>query len=159
METPRGPRIRVPPPAIFLVAFLVGMWLDGALYRIRIVPVADFPRPLVTLGTVLVTAGALITLWGMVTFQRHGTSVLPFRAAARLVQSGPYRYTRNPMYLGMTVAYLGGALAVNAMWPIFLLPMTLVLLFRWVIRREEQHLWERFGDEYVAYRGRVRRWL
>lgn len=154
-----GPAIRVPPPAIFVVVFLIALWLEGALYRIRIVDADDISRPLVIAGMVLVTAGVLIALLGAWTFHRHHTPVLPFTTPTTLVQTGPYRFTRNPMYLGMTLLHLGVALALNAMWPIVLLPMALVALFRMVIRREEEHLWQTFGDDYVAYRSRVRRWL
>ena len=160
MNATRGTGIRVPPPAIFAVTFLVGLWLDAALYRIRLVS-SDvlFPRPLVITGAVLVTAGILLAIWGALTFRRHHTAVLPFRAATTLVQSGPYRRTRNPMYLGMTLAHLGGGVALNAMWPIILLPLALVLLYVWVIRLEERHLAQEFGEDYAAYRRRVRRWL
>lgn len=144
---------------IFIVALLVGLWLEGALYRIRLLPSDAVPRPLVVVGLALVLAGALLALWGAITFRRHGTAVVPIRAATSLVQNGPYRFTRNPMYLGFTLAYLGTATALNAMWPLLLLPMALVLLFRLVIRKEERHLWDTFGDDYVQYRKRVRRWM
>jgi protein-S-isoprenylcysteine O-methyltransferase Ste14 len=154
-----GGRIRVPPPAIYVVVFLVALWLEAALYRIRIVGGVERSVPLVTVGAALVTAGVLLAAWGAWTFRRHHTAVLPFQRASTLVRTGPYRYTRNPMYLGMTLAHLGGAVILNAMWPIILLPMTLVFLVRTVIRHEEEHLWKEFGEDYVQYRKAVRRWL
>ena len=159
MERNAGTGIRIPPPAIFLVAFMIGLWLDGALYRIPIAGDGTTPRPLIIVGVALVILGVLVAAWGAMTFRRHRTPVVPFRAATTLVQGGPYRFTRNPMYLGMTLAHLGAALALNAMWPIILLPMALVVLFRLVIRKEEEHLRRVFGDDYAAYRSRVRRWL
>lgn len=157
MERKPGPGIKVPPPAIFVVTFLIAAFLEAALLRIRILEHSTSALRMTGYG--LLAAGVAIAVWGALTFRRHHTSVLPFRAATALVQSGPYRFTRNPMYLGMTIAHLGGALALNAMWPIILLPMALVLLYRLVIRKEEAHLAEVFGEEYAGYRRRVRRWL
>lgn len=154
-----GSGIRVPPPAIFIVVFLVGLWLEGAVYRARIIGGDDIPRPLVIAGVALVTCGVLLAAWGAVTFRRHHTAVLPFHPARALVDSGPYRFTRNPMYVGMTLAHLGGALALNALWPVVLLPVALVLLFVTVIRKEEAHLASAFPDDYARYRSRVRRWI
>jgi len=154
-----GSGIRVPPPAIFIVLFLVGLWLEGAIYRARIVAGDDTPRPLIIAGAALVISGVLLALWGVLTFRRHHTAVLPFHPARALVDSGPYRFTRNPMYVGMTVAHLGGALALNALWPVVLLPVALVFLFVTVIRQEEAHLATAFSEDYTRYRSRVRRWL
>jgi protein-S-isoprenylcysteine O-methyltransferase Ste14 len=158
MERKDGTGVRIPPPALFIVVFFIGLWLEGALYRIRMLDTDATSIPLVIAGMVLVTLGVLVALWGVRTFKRHKTAVMPYKAARILVRAGPYRYSRNPMYLGMTLAHLGGAVALNAMWPIILLPMALVLLFYLVIRKEEEHLWRSFGDDYVAYRSQVRRW-
>ncbi|MFI5210728.1 MAG: methyltransferase family protein, partial [Gemmatimonadales bacterium] len=69
------------------------------------------------------------------------------------------RFSRNPMYVGMTLLYLGIALWANSLWPLLLLPAVLVVMRRGVIAREEAYLERRFGDEYRSYRARVRRWL
>lgn len=159
MKRHDGTGVRIPPPAIFIVAFFIGLWLEGALYRIRILDTDDTPPPLVIAGLALVTLGVLFALWGVRTFKHHKTAVMPYKAARILVRTGPYRYTRNPMYMGMTLAHLGASVALNAMWPIILLPMALVILFHLVIRKEEEHLWRSFGDDYAEYRSRVRRWL
>ena len=154
-----GSGIRVPPPAIFIVAFLVGLWLEGAMYRIRLISTESTPRPLVIIGATLITVGVLIIVWGVLTFRHHRTAVLPFYPARNLVRTGPYRFTRNPMYLGMTLAHIGGAVALNAMWPQILLPMALVFLYKTVIRQEEAHLAQAFPREYADYLARVRRWI
>ncbi|HKC81691.1 MAG TPA: isoprenylcysteine carboxylmethyltransferase family protein [Gemmatimonadaceae bacterium] len=80
-------------------------------------------------------------------------------AASQLVTSGPYRFTRNPMYVGLTIAYIGGAAIINSAWPLILLPIVLVVLVRTVVSREEQYLSDAFGDQFTSYRSRVRRWL
>ena len=76
-----------------------------------------------------------------------------------MVESGPYAYTRNPMYTGMTLVYISAALLLDWLWPILLLPIVLLVLFRLVISREERYLAAEFGEEYEAYRRRVRRWI
>ena len=154
-----GSGIRVPPPAIFLVAFLLGLWAEGALYRLRVLDADGVPRSLLVTGLALVLAGIVIAIWGVITFRRHQTAVLPFHPARTLVRTGPYRFTRNPMYLGMTLAHIGGSLALNAMWPLILLPMALVFLYQSVIRQEEAHLAQAFPGEYAEYLARVRRWI
>ena len=154
-----GSGIRVPPPAIFAVTFLVALWIEGAFHRLRIADVDGLSRPLIIAGGALATAGILVAIWGVLAFRRHHTTVLPFHRARSLVRSGPYRFTRNPMYLGMVLVNVGGALALNAVWPILLLPVAIAFLVVTVIRKEEAHLAQAFPDEYAAYRARVRRWL
>jgi protein-S-isoprenylcysteine O-methyltransferase Ste14 len=86
--------------------------------------------------------------------------VLPaIRATRTIVGSGPYRFTRNPMYVSLALAYAGMALTINSVWPLVFLPFIVLLVDRYVIRREEAYLARKFGAEYEAYRGRVRRWL
>ena len=111
------------------------------------------------IGWGLLIAGVVLSVWGLVTFRRAGTAVIPHHAASELVTSGPYRFTRNPMYVGLTIAYIGGAAVINSGWPLILLPIVLVVLVRTVVSREEQYLTDAFGDQFAAYRSRVRRWL
>ncbi|MEO8336423.1 MAG: isoprenylcysteine carboxylmethyltransferase family protein [bacterium] len=98
-------------------------------------------------------------VWGVVTFRRAGTAINPHHSAKRLVVSGPYRFTRNPMYTGLTIAYLGASLLLGSEWPLLLLPIVLFAVFRFVIQREERYLADAFGSEYAEFRMRVRRWL
>jgi protein-S-isoprenylcysteine O-methyltransferase Ste14 len=103
--------------------------------------------------------GSLLAGWGLVVFFRIRTAIMPIRPASHLVASGPYRFSRNPMYVGLSVLYLGLALLFNVVWPIVLLPLVVFALYHLVIRREERYLADAFGDAYAAYRQRVRRWL
>jgi protein-S-isoprenylcysteine O-methyltransferase Ste14 len=111
------------------------------------------------LGWLLVTAGGILALAALAAFRRARTNILPNRPASALVVSGPYRFTRNPMYLSLTLLYLGGMFLANTWWPVLLLPPVLAALYWAVIRREERYLAAEFGDAYAAYRTRVRRWL
>lgn len=154
-----SPVFRVPPPAIFIVAFLVALWMEAAVFRIRFMGDTATPRPMVVAGVFLIAAGASLVTWGMLTFRAAGTTVLPFREPSSFVMSGPYRFTRNPMYAGLTLAHAGGAMALNAGWPILLLPLALVVLYLLVVRGEERQMAATFGAEYEAYKRRVRRWL
>lgn len=114
---------------------------------------------LARIGFGILIVGVGLAAWGMVTFRRARTAVIPHHAASQLVASGPYRFTRNPMYVGLTIVYIGGAVVLNSAWPLILLPVVLILLAHFVVVREEQYLSDAFGDEYAAYRSRVRRWL
>lgn len=158
MSKPRGPNIR-PPPAIFVGGFLIGILLDGFVAPIGFVSDAGVARPLAITGWVLVWLGFAISLTGVFTFRLAGTTMFPFRPASTLVRRGPYRFTRNPMYLGATVTYIGVALVLNTVWPIILMPVVLWAMVRYVIRAEESYLEQTFGEEYVRYKRDVRRWL
>lgn len=92
-------------------------------------------------------------------FRRANTSPKPWKPTTALVTDGPYRLTRNPMYLGFTLLYLGISFWVNSAWPLFFLPLILVIMQRAVIAREEAYLETLFGDDYRVCRRRVRRWI
>lgn len=156
MTETRGPKIKVP-PAFFVGGFLVGVLLESAI-RIPFVTGASV-RTLSSIGWLIALLGFALSLSGILAFRRAHTTMFPFEAATRVVQNGPYRFTRNPMYLGATVTYIGIALAMNVGWPLILLPLVLWGLYRWVIRVEEQYLTNLFGEEYVTYTKRVRRWI
>jgi protein-S-isoprenylcysteine O-methyltransferase Ste14 len=153
-ENTDNPGVRIPPP-LFYAAAVVGGWL---LDRWCSLPVGvDSVRPVfasLLLGGFLLLMGSAIT-----SFRRRRTSVLPFRPATTLVIAGPYRYTRNPMYLGAALLVLALGFWLNTWWPILLLIPTLVIIQRYVIGREEGYMRRRFGAEYDAYTRQVRRWI
>jgi protein-S-isoprenylcysteine O-methyltransferase Ste14 len=153
----RGPDVRFPPPFVYVAGF-VATWLLNQ--RMEFLIDGGGARPLQTAIGAVVLAGALLLMfWGILTFVRARAAVLPIRPARQLVTWGPYRFTRNPMYLGLTFAYLGLALIVNWAWPIVLLPVVLVVMNAAVIEREERYLTAAFPDAYPQYRQRTRRWL
>jgi protein-S-isoprenylcysteine O-methyltransferase Ste14 len=90
---------------------------------------------------------------------RSGTTIRPDRASTRLVIAGPYKFTRNPMYVGMAIAYLGVAIADRSLASLLLLPVVLLVIRRAVIANEEAFLERRFGSAYTDYKTKVRRWL
>ena len=142
-----------PPPLVFLSGLLLG-WLLQWLFPFRWLP-PGWARPL---AVALFVAG-LIAFTAVFAFVRAGTPPDPRRPTTRLVTGGPYRFSRNPMYLGLTLWYLAVAAWFNALCVLLVLPFVLYTLQRGVIRREEAYLRRRFGQEYEDYRARVRRWL
>jgi protein-S-isoprenylcysteine O-methyltransferase Ste14 len=97
--------------------------------------------------------------WFIMSMRRAGTPVDPREAPTALVTEGPFRFSRNPGYLGLGLTYVGLSLLVEARWPLLLLPFVLIIIDRGVISQEERYLERRFGSEYRTYRQRVRRWL
>ena len=152
-----NPGVRFPPPVIFVVGLLVGWWLDRHWQALPLSRVAGSAVELIGWG--VCATGVVIVAWGMLTFRRARTAILPSHGASQLVSEGPYRYTRNPMYTGLTIAYVGGAAVLDSAWPLLVLPAVLIALVRLVIAREEAYLSDAFGVEYNAYQARVRRWL
>ena len=142
------------PPFWFLVAIV------GELLLHFLLPGARLLRAPWTAGGIAICAlGLWLGTAALGLFQRARTGVRPFSAATALVIGGPYRFTRNPMYLGMVTVLLGGALALGTATPWLLPPCFLLLIDRRFIRREEAFMAERFGDEYRDFCRKVRRWL
>ena len=149
-----SPGVIACPPLVFLGAFGLGLLLH---WLMPVPPLQlAFSR---VLGAVLCLASGVVGIWGRVTMSRAGTNVRPNRPVNALVTDGPFRFSRNPLYLSLTVLYLGITLFFDALWPLVtLLPMLAVV--HWgIILREERYLETKFGDEYRAYKARVRRWI
>ncbi len=145
--------VLAPPPLIYLVPLAVGV----LLHRWRAVPLLT-PTTALVLGIACILP-ALVALPALMAFRRAGTRAEPWRPTTALVTTGPYRFSRNPMYVGFTLLYLGIGFLTNSLWPLLLLPLVLVVMHFGVIVREEAYLERLFGEEYRAYRRRVRRWL
>ncbi|MBL0940482.1 MAG: isoprenylcysteine carboxylmethyltransferase family protein [Gemmatimonadaceae bacterium] len=150
-----GPNVQFPPPLLFVVPLGVCWMVD------RVVATPRFPEAAWTVfgGLLLIACGFALVLSGIFTFRRFRTAVYPNRAAKLVVDTGPFAYTRNPMYVGMTGIYLGMTLLLTSWVAFALLPAVLLLVMRLVIRREERHLTEKFPEAYAEYCARVPRWL
>lgn len=143
----------VRPPVLYaaaLVALLVLRWrwplpiLDGAGF---------WP------GFALAAVAVGILIWGRRTLLAGGTNVDPSLPATAVVTSGPYRLSRNPLYVGLALVYFGLTLALDSWWGIVLLVAVLIVMHRGVIQREERYLEQKFGDGYRQYRSTVRRYI
>ena len=149
-----NPGVVAPPPLIYAGGLVAGL-VANRIYPARFLP-GGVSR---ALGWPLVAVGLAVGLLGFREMKRAGTNVDPSKPATAVVDAGPYRYTRNPLYVGMTLIYAGFAARANALPPILLLPAVLAVMHRGVIEREERYLEGKFGDEYLRYKGRVRRWI
>ncbi len=152
----RAARVRFPPPLVFLGGILLGVACE---YLLMPAPVPVGREISVVAGLVFLIAGLVFILSARIHFTRTGQSPIPWKPSPSLILRGPYRYTRNPMYVGMTLIELGVGLAVNNLWiSAFALPALVTVHFI-AVRPEEQYLSEKFGDSYKAYLAQVRRYL
>ena len=110
-------------------------------------------------GWVFITASIILPIWAVRLFHRADTTPNPMRPTTALVFTGPYRFTRNPIYLGLALLQVGLAMVTNALWPLLTLAPVVVAVRRLVIDREERYLETKFGEEYRVYKAKVRRWL
>ena len=113
----------------------------------------------VSLGWALVAFFVIWNGWSLWLFGRHETGLLPGQATSAIIEEGPYRLSRNPLYIGLLALYLGLALLVPTFWGLVLFPAAVALVFWAAIRPEERFLHDRFGAPYDEYAARVRRWL
>ena len=146
--------VEFPPPLIYLGFLLAGFGLDYYLPMPLLPGLVQYP-----IGIALITAGFLPAMLAMRGFRRAGTATRPNKPATAIVSDGPFRYTRNPMYLGLTTTYVGIAIAGDSLLVLLLLIPVLVIMRRAVIDREEKYLEAKFGEEYLRYKASVRRWL
>jgi protein-S-isoprenylcysteine O-methyltransferase Ste14 len=142
------------PPFIYLGAIALGLLLHFA-WPVRLVSrVVGGP-----LGGAAVLVAVALFLWAMRTFRTAGTPVPGNRPTATIVRTGPYRYSRNPIYLAFSLLQLGVAFWVNSLWLLITLMPAVVLMSFVVIPREERYLESSFPSDYLPYKASVRRWL
>jgi protein-S-isoprenylcysteine O-methyltransferase Ste14 len=146
----------VPVPWVFVVAYLCGYAVERVW---RTLPIFDAHPWLNFLGCGLFLIGLAVAGWGWLTFFRARTTRVPGEVSSRLVTWGPYRFSRNPMYVGLSLLDLGEAGLLRQAWPVLFLPFVVAYVNWVVIPVEERMLGEVFGDAYEHYRRRVRRWM
>jgi protein-S-isoprenylcysteine O-methyltransferase Ste14 len=152
---PDNPQVIVRPPLALALAVVAGLVLDW------LVPLPLLPAgvPVRLVGAAVFVAALALFGWAIVTMTQAGTNVPTSQPVTAIVDTGPYRFTRNPIYLGMFLGLIGLAIAFNTLWLLMaLVPFALVIRYG-VVAREEAYLEGKFGDVYRGYRARVRRWL
>ncbi len=150
--------VRVFPPGVPLVTVLVGVGLNY-LWPINLGVALAAPERY-WLGGLIVAGSFLgIGVWSALLFRRTGQSPNPWKDTPRIVERGPFRLTRNPMYLQMLLICLGIAIILSNVWILVLTPVCAWVLHRFAIKPEEAYLERKFGDAYLAYKRRVRRWI
>jgi protein-S-isoprenylcysteine O-methyltransferase Ste14 len=151
---PDRPGVLAPPPLLYGGGLVLGLLLEWAI------PLPGLPGSVSwPLGAILVVVGAGLAAWFVSSFRRARTPVDVRRPTTTIVTSGPFRFSRNPGYLSLTVTYLGIAVLADALWPLAVLPGTVLVVQRTVIEREERYLERKFGDDYLRYKRRTRRWV
>lgn len=154
MTRPDSPNVRIPPPLIVLSLLIAGLALDGRFYEPR------FNEGwAIVLGVSATVIGLFVGGAALRGFVRAGTNPEPWKASTSLVERGVYRFTRNPMYLGMLLVSFAIAVIAGAFWSLVSVALGWVALNFFVVAREERYLLRRFGADYDIYRSRVRRWL
>ena len=157
LSQPATSGVQFPPPLYYLIGLLAGLAIQWA-FPVRL------SKPghhliIYTLGTGWILLGALLAGWALYTFRQAGTSPNPTRVTTKLAVEGPYTVTRNPMYLGLAMLCIGISLLANMLWPLLSVPLVVAAIDRLVILKEERYLETKFGDAYVQYKRRVRRWI
>ena len=149
-----SPGVIAPPPLVYAAFLALGLVLERVWAGPAIAPVPRFLG-----GGLLVAAGLGLAVWAVLQLRRLGTHVDVRKPATALATAGPYGVSRNPIYLALTLFYLGLGLAAGSLWALALAVPALLVMQLGVIRREERYLERKFGADYLAYTRRVRRWI
>ena len=151
-QTPPSPRFY--PPVLLLVAVVLMVALHYVL------PVARWLAwPWRALGALPIAVAVLVGFWGAVQFRRHDTTIIPFEQSTALIAKGPYRYSRNPLYISMTLILVGLWILLGSLSPVVVVPLFVWWISSRFIANEERHLEAQFGRTYLEYKTKVKRWL
>ena len=152
-----GVSVVVKPPILFLAFLILGTALRF------IIKLAIFSGSSISYGYIvggfIILLGISLRNWAVKTFKKFGETLHHGKSIHKIVTSGPFQFTRNPMYLSFTFIYIGLSMIINTYWLLLLLPIVLISLHSGVILREEEYLEKKFKDQYVSYKSRVRRWF
>lgn len=153
-----GADVRFPPPLLPVATILGGTTLS---VLVPLDPSYSLPTPARYWvgGVIVVAALTLLGLWSVIIFRKSGQSELPWKPTPTIVDTGPFRITRNPMYLQMILVCIGFGIILSSAWIFLLIPICAWLLYLFAIKPEEKYLQGKFGAEYLQYKERVRRWL
>jgi protein-S-isoprenylcysteine O-methyltransferase Ste14 len=151
-----GASVRIPPPVVYLVAVVAGVVIDRYLIPVPL----DLPEGVRVGAAAVATAigiGVMAAAIGL--FKRTGQDPKPWESTPEIISTGVYRFTRNPMYVGMALLQAAIGLAAASAWIIGLVPGALAVVYATAVRHEEAYLEEKFGAVYLSYKRRVRRWI
>jgi len=142
------------PPLIYGSALVLGLLINFMFPR-SFMP----QKPALWLGILLILFAPLVVVSAFRALARAKTTFDTSKATTAIVTDGAFRYSRNPMYLALTLLYIGIASLVNSLWVLLLVVPLMVVIQRGVVEREERYLERKFGEEYLRYKTRVRRWI
>ena len=151
-----GASVRIPPPLVYLAAVVVGSVGDRYLFSLPL----DLRGGLrFGAAAVAIALGIGVMAAAIGLFRKTGQDPKPWESTPEIISTGVYRFTRNPMYVGMALLQAGIGLALASAWVIVLVPVVLVVVYATAVRHEEAYLEEKFGAPYLRYKGSVRRWV
>ncbi len=156
MKSKNHPGVYVPPPLIYAVFFFSSVVLD------RVVPFGDVwlnPAIRNIFGIIFISCSLFAIIPALQRFFVTKNTLITIKPASSLQTTGIYAYSRNPMYLGLANLYTGLAVFFGNPWTFLLLPALILVIYYFVIRKEEQYLHHAFGEQYVLYKSKVRRWI
>jgi protein-S-isoprenylcysteine O-methyltransferase Ste14 len=156
VEGERGAKVRFPPPLVYLASILLGVAMR---YTAGPFAVAAYRYLALTAGVAALLGGLWLIVGAWTLFRRTGQDPKPWKPTPEIVLSGPYRFTRNPMYLGLTCIQIGLGMALNNLWISLLAAFSLLAVHFIAVIPEENYLTEKFGDSYRGYLAKVRRYL
>ena len=151
---PHGPGVRIHPPVIYAGSILSGMGIDN--YWPQAMPLGIHGH---FYASIIIVFALLIAGFSIFEFYRAGTDVRPDKPDSALINSGPYRLSRNPLYIVLTLVQITVAVWFNNAWVLILVIASVIVITQYAIKREERYLEKLFGQDYLDYRQRVRRWL
>ena len=149
--------VKFPPPLAFAGTLLAGLVIDHFMWWRLEIPLGHYLER--SLGWIGIVAGFGIMMTAVGLFRNAGTETKPWKTPSAFVTEGVYRWTRNPMYLGMALIYAGAAMILDSLVALLLLIPLVYVIQREVIEREEAYMAARFGDAYRTYKDQVRRWF
>ena len=152
----RGAEVKFPPPLVYVGFIVLGIILRYALFPIALSAHLSIYRGA---GVAVLCMGLFFAISARILFARSGQSPIPWKPSPVLLFQGPYRFTRNPMYVGLTLIQFGLGLALNNLWISVLAPVSLFVVHFLAVLPEEKYLSEKFGDSYRTYLTKVRRYL
>ena len=155
-DTSKGPGVYIPPPLFYVLIFIAGMFiqkkipLDNALFQLQIIKVA---------GIFFLMIALFFSFRSLRQFLLSKNTLIPIKPASSLQTTGIYRISRNPMYVGLAIIYLGLTCLIGNWWNFILFPVLFLIVQEYIIKREEKYLKLEFGEQYEEYKKKVRRWL
>jgi protein-S-isoprenylcysteine O-methyltransferase Ste14 len=150
-----SPGVKFPSPLYYILAFIASIYLQKYIP----IDISIFQNPVVKIaGIILLLISLVYLIPSIVQFARSKNTLVTILPATSLQTTGIYRFTRNPMYLGLVIAYAGIVCLFGNWWGIALLVL-LIILQNWIIKREERYLEREFGQQYIDYKNKVRRWV
>jgi protein-S-isoprenylcysteine O-methyltransferase Ste14 len=157
METNKdNPGVYIPPPLFYAITFLAAVLMQ------KLVPLEKVFFHTTTakiIGAIFIVAGLLFNFPALYRFLKTKNTVVTIKPATSLQTTGIYAVTRNPMYISLLLVYCGLTFLVGNWWNLILFPFLFLVVQEYIIKREEQYLQRRFGQEYLDYKAKVRRWL